>query len=124
MIERVLEAGRVLLPWVAFTALLGIGAVGDIGPELKELLIQWGPGLLIFLVVAQHVPGFVRAAQRQADAMTIVARESQKQADAITAVARDLEELPRRDEMKFEDLRIGQELMLRKLGEIEKRLAG
>jgi hypothetical protein len=107
--ERWRGLAQDLLPWAALAAFTGVAVVGDVGPDMRELLLKWGPGLLIFLVIVQHVPTFVRASQRQADAMM--------------AMARQLEELPRRDEFKFQDLMIGQELMLRKLADIEKRLA-
>lgn len=99
---------RDLLPWVALAGLLQVAAFGGIGGDMRELLLKWGPGLLIFLVVAQQVPAFVRATQRQADAMS--------------AMAQELREVPRRDEFKFQDLLIGQELILRELGELKKRI--
>lgn len=108
MIERLRELAKDLLPWAALAGFTGAALWGDIGPELRELLLKWGPGLLIFLAVIQYAPAFVRAVQKQADAMA--------------GVAADLRELPRRDEMKFEDLRIGQELILRELAELKKRI--
>ncbi len=107
-VDQARAVAKDLLPWGGLAAFIATAVFGDLGPELKTLVIQWGPGLLVFLVVAQHAPSFVRAAQRQADAMTSVARE--------------LGELPRRDDLKFQDLAVGQELILRKLGELEATL--
>jgi hypothetical protein len=106
--ERTRALAKELLPWGALAAFTGAAVWGDVGPEMRELLLKWGPGLLIFLVIAQSVPPFVRAAQKQADAMAMLARE--------------LHEVPRRDEFKFQDLLIGQELILRELAELKKRV--
>lgn len=106
--ERWREAAKELLPWGALAAFTAVATWGDVGPEMRELLLKWGPGLLIFLVVVQHLPAAVKALQ--------------KQADAITALSVDLKDLPRRDEMKFQDLALGQELILRELANIKKEL--
>lgn len=86
-----------LLPWGALAAFTGIAVAGDVGPEMKELLLKWGPGLLIFLVIVQHAPAFVRAAQTQADAMV--------------AMARELQDLPQREDLQ--ELLLGQEALRR-----------
>jgi len=108
MVERARHAAQEFLPWAALAVFTGAAIWADIGPEMRELLFKWGPGLLIFLVIAQHVPTLVRAQARQADAMG--------------AVARQLEDLPRRDELKFQDVIIGQELILRELADVKARL--
>lgn len=115
MIAHARDAAKEFLPWGGLAAFTLAAVFGDLGPDLKKLLVEWGPGVLIFLVVMQHAPALVRAQQRQADAMGA-------QAGAMTALTRELQELPRRDDLKFQDLVIGQELILRKLGELEDRL--
>lgn len=107
-VDQARVVAKELLPWGGLATFIVAAVFGELGPELKKLLIEWGPGLLIFLVVMQQAPAFVRATQRQADAMS--------------ALAGEFKELPRRDDLKFQDLALGQELILRKLAEIDGRL--
>ena len=114
--RAVAATAQPFLPWVGLAAMTGVAAFGNVGPEMMKLLLQWGPGLLIFLTIVQHLPSLVRAQQAQAAA-------NQQQAVAMVSLASELQNLPRRDDMKFQDLLIGQELIIKDLAELKRRIA-
>jgi hypothetical protein len=107
--DRLRELMRDLMPWLALAGLTSAAVVGDLAPELKELLIKWGPGLLIFVVVVQQAPAFVRAQEQQAA--------------HLGALTRVVERLPNRDELRFDAVLTGQQVILDRLEEIEAKVA-
>lgn len=90
-----------------------LSSLSGIPPEV----LLWGPGIVIliglFLLVKYTVPKnffgrFVEAQERQAG--------------AIEHLTTALKELPRRDEFKFQELLIGQQMIDERIEGLDKRL--
>lgn len=107
-VEQARALAKDFLPWGGLAAFLAAAIFGGLGADLKLLLIQWGPGLLIFLVLVAHLSTFVRATERTASALTSIARSQEGMA-------------------KHEDIQevlIGQEALRRETVETREELRG
>jgi len=100
--------------------LIGAGAVAastqiDFPPWAIDMLKQWGPAGILILLFAWYVPR---------TAVTEFISSQQAQAAALTALAENVKQLPQKDHMKFEEILLGQQMMLNSVDRLHNRLDG
>ncbi len=110
--RQAVEHAQPFLPWVGLAGMTAVAAFGNVGPQLMRLLLEWGVGLLIFLAFMQYAPALLRAQQHQAVA-------TEKLAASHMAVATEMGQLRQRDDLKFEQILLGQQLILDRLNAME-----
>lgn len=107
--ERLKVMSRELLPWAGMTGMGYLLVTGELAQEAQKALVLWGPAILLIFMGWQYLPSFI---------------ESQKQnAAAMTDVAASLRNLPQRDELRFQEILIGQQLTLDEIKAIASRIA-
>ncbi len=104
-------------PWATLAAgAVGIAAYG-LPPWAIDMTKLWGPGFLMVLAVFAGIAYYVPR-----DLIKQFFQSHKDQAVALTSLADAVKNLPQRDEMKFESVLIGQEMLSNSFNRMDGRL--
>jgi hypothetical protein len=108
-IDRMRDIATAALPW-GILGLLGASALGgNVSEGIHRLIQQNGAVLLLVAIIIQYAPRAIDAQKAQASAM----------ADLAAAVRN----APQRSDLKFDEILIGQQLILDRQEALERRLS-
>lgn len=122
-LDRVGEVGAKLLPW-GIMGLMGAGlAQGEISEGIQRLVHQNGAVLLLVAILVQYAPRAIAVQQQTATALATLT-EAVRDPAALATLTEAVRELPRRDEMRFEQILLGVEHVAEQIKRIELRTRG
>lgn len=98
----------------AIAGAAGTGLIDiNLPPWVIDMLKQWGPAGVLILGFVYYVPR---------DSLPALVRSQQAQAVAMTSIAESLRALPQKDDLKFQEIIVGQEMLNERLDTITDKI--